>query len=336
MNTYLRYNFCTLFDFKYLTRGIALYESLEKVCNKFWLYIYSFDEKTFEVLQKLNLKYATIISKSEFETEELKNVKKTRTLTEYFWTCSSQIIFFTIKNFDLDHCVYLDADVAFYSSPEAIFKEIGDYSVAISPHNFSPNYKTLEIYGKYCVQFVFFKNDKYGLDALNWWRKSCLKWCYSRLEDEKYGDQKYLDKMFNKFKKVIEIKHLGAGIAPWNIDNYYFRKVGDNIFIKQKNNQNEKWYELIFYHFQGLKFYNKNNEIIIYPSNLKINKFILDEIYRDYVLKLIELEKLVLNNNLFNKELIFKRNFFYHLIFIKDIFRREKIVQLYHAIKNFK
>ena len=47
--------FCTLFDSNYLTRGLAMYESLAKHCDDFHLFIFSFDDKCLEVLKKLKL-----------------------------------------------------------------------------------------------------------------------------------------------------------------------------------------------------------------------------------------------------------------------------------------
>ena len=67
----MMYNFCTLFDSFYLTRGVAMYRSLEETGEDFHLYIFAFDDVSYDVLTKLNLTYATIISLKEFENDEL-------------------------------------------------------------------------------------------------------------------------------------------------------------------------------------------------------------------------------------------------------------------------
>ena len=45
-------NFCTLFDSYYLDKGLALYRSLEKVSEDFTLYVFCFDEDSYEILKK--------------------------------------------------------------------------------------------------------------------------------------------------------------------------------------------------------------------------------------------------------------------------------------------
>ena len=47
------YNYCTLFDSNYLTRGLAMYESLKKYSSNFHLFIFAFDSKSYDLLKKL-------------------------------------------------------------------------------------------------------------------------------------------------------------------------------------------------------------------------------------------------------------------------------------------
>ena len=69
---------------------------------------------------------------------------------------------------------------------------MGDKSILLTKHRYSPQYNKELKAGKYCVQFVTFKNDARALEALIWWRDRCLEWCYNRFEDGKFGDQLYL------------------------------------------------------------------------------------------------------------------------------------------------
>ena len=53
----MKLNFCTLFDSNYLLKGLSLYESLVKQCKSdFHLYVFLFDDKSYDIMKKLNLK----------------------------------------------------------------------------------------------------------------------------------------------------------------------------------------------------------------------------------------------------------------------------------------
>ena len=69
-------NFCTLFDSYYLDKGIVLYESMKKVSDDFMLFVFCFDDRSYEVLNDLNFEKMTVIHHSSFENEELLKVKK--------------------------------------------------------------------------------------------------------------------------------------------------------------------------------------------------------------------------------------------------------------------
>ncbi len=233
------YNYCTLFDSGYLTRGIAMYESLKRCTDEFNLYIFAFDDDCHKLLKELDLENVTVISLIEFEDKELLAVKKDRSAGEYCWTCTPSIIKYAIEKYDLDNCTYIEADLYFFSNPAILIDEMNKKSVLISEHRYSKEYDKSLKNGKYCVQFMTFKNDHNGMKALNWWRQSCIDWCYARHEDGKFGDQKYLDDWTTRFDGVHVMQNLGGGIAPWNIQQY---KLEDNLF------------ELVFFHFHGFKF----------------------------------------------------------------------------------
>jgi len=333
----MKYNFCTLFDSYYLTRGIALYKSLEQFCDDFHLYIFVFDEKSYSLLKKLSLAKATVISHKDFEDDELKRVKKERTIAEYYWTCTASTIWYSIKNFNLDHCTYLDADILFFSSLDPIYEEIGNHSIAITPHNFTPELKSSEVLGKYCVQFVYFKNDVYGLEALNWWRESCIDWCYAKIEDGKYGDQKYLDYFHVKFKNVVTINNIGVGVAPWNIGNYNIEYNSEQVYIILKNAVHEK-YSLIFYHYQGLKFKEYNNKIIAEASPIKIPPIGLKKIYIPYIKKLMEIKNKLQDEKGCSDIIIFRRNLLKSFLTkINGYFKNYNIIRkIYFFVKVYR
>lgn len=249
-------NFVTLFNSNYLSRGLTLYQSLEQHCPNFHLYVIAFDEATFDYFQKHPQKNLTAISLKQFEDEKLLAIKSTRSAGEYCWTCTASTVLYCIKTFNLNHCVYIDADMQFYSNPQVLFDEWGDKSVLITEHRYTPEYDQCEISGTYCVQFVGFKNDPDGLAALNYWREACIDWCYARAEDGKFGDQKYLDDWTSRFKNVHVLQHLGGGIAPWNIQQYEFKEEQNGITGTEISTG--KTFPAVFFHFHGVKIFKDN------------------------------------------------------------------------------
>lgn len=283
------YNFCTLFDTNYLSRGLALYRSLKNVCDDFHLYIFAFDNACFNILTKMDLEKTTIISLTEFEDEDLLNVKSTRTKAEYCWTSTSSTILHVLEKYKVDSCTYLDADIYFYSSPEPIFDELADKSILITEHRYSPQYDKSKKSGKYCVQFITFKNDEYGLKALKWWRERCIEWCYNRFEDGKFGDQLYIDDWTNRFEGVHVMQNQGGGIAAWNVQQYNFFNKNKLLYCKEI--KSGKDFKVIFYHFHYLRLY-KNN--IIELGRRFLSNQVKDYFYKPYILLLDEIKNEIL------------------------------------------
>ncbi len=270
-----------------------MYESLKKHCNDFHLYIFAFDETSLDILNKLKLPKTTIISLSEFENNELLEIKTERSRAEYCWTCTPSTIFFCIEQYKLDHCTYVDADLYFYSNPRVLIDEMGDKSVLITEHRYTPEYDQSLTSGIYCVQFITFKNTIDGITVLKWWKNACIEWCYARFENGKFGDQKYLDDWTTRFNDIHVLMNEGGSLAPWNIQQYKIKSI--NPFILKTLKTKEK-IKPVFYHFHYLSFYsnkkiNLTNGIYYISSEIKhyfyypylnhINK-INKELYKDF------------------------------------------------------
>ena len=164
------WNYCTLFDSKYLSRGLAMYESLKTHSGEFNLYIFAFDDLSFRILEELSLQYVTLISLNEFESNELLEVKSGRSKAEYCWTCTPSTISYVLKKYDVPFCTYLDSDLFFYSDPSVLIEEMITCrkNILITEHRFSPVAKLYEEKraGRFCVQFVTFSNDSDSLEVL--------------------------------------------------------------------------------------------------------------------------------------------------------------------------
>ena len=290
------YNFCTLFDTHYFTRGLALYYSLEKYCPDFHIYIFAFDQKANDLLREMKLNKVTIISLEEFEDDGLLKIKPSRSIAEYCWTCTSSTILYVLKKYEVESCTYLDADLFFYSSPKPIFDEMGNKSILITEHRYSPQYNKQLKSGKYCVQFITFRNNDKGLTALRWWRARCIEWCYARYEDGKFGDQLYLEDWTERFNGVCVLQHLGGGLAAWNIQQYVFEKTNDKVMGTEISTG--KKFEAIFYHFHYLKFYTHDK---IELGRRTLTENVLNVFYKPYIKYLEDIkEKISEKDNSFD------------------------------------
>ena len=313
-------NYCTLFNSQYLSRGLVLYESLLNTAQKFHLYIFAFDERAYQILIKLNLQHATIISLSEFETPALLKVKSSRTVAEYCWTCTSSVILYCLEKFLLADVCYLDADLYFWQDPAILIEEATDHSILITEHRYTKTYDHSEVSGKYCVQFMYFKNDEQGLEALLWWREACLEWCYNRVEPGRFGDQKYLDDWLERFDRVKVLEHLGGGVAPWNVQQYEL--LPGHVNPKMVERSYGKSFDLVFYHFHAVKFINNAVDY----GGYKLSKTVKKDIYKPYVSALLKIEANLKGNEQLN-DLLFDTN-----IHCKEI----KSFSLIDGLRKFK
>jgi len=237
------------------------------------------DRECYEILSDFDLANIELIPLDQLEKDDLGllQAKQNRSVIEYYFTCTPSLPLYIFEHYPaVDFITYLDADLYFFANPVQIFDEIGDDSIAITAHRFPPHLKYKEMHGKYNVGWLSFRRDKSGLSCLKWYRHKCNEWCYDRVEEDRYADQKYLDSFPRKFEGVVELQHKGANLAPWNIDNYSLTIKEQCIYVDEQ--------QLIFYHFHDFKRLVRG----IYDSSFsdykaQFTKLIRQNIYLPYL-----------------------------------------------------
>ena len=230
-----------------------LYRSLAEHCEDFRLRIFCMDDETERLLRALALPGVRIVPLRALEARdrELLDVKPSRTPVEYCWTATPAVCLHALETEpELESITYLDADVMLFHDPAPLFAEMGSDSTMIVPHRYAPQYRASEeTSGIFNVEWLTFRRDKRGLEALRWWRDRCIEWCYFRYEDGKMGDQKYLDDWPRRFDGVHVLEHPGGGLAPWNVSRYALAERDGQVTVDGR--------ELVFYHYHSLRLYER-------------------------------------------------------------------------------
>jgi hypothetical protein len=185
---------------------------------------------------------------------------------------------------DAEWITYLDGDLYFFASPQTVYDELRDASVAIIPHRFTPKIERMRKFGTYNVGWVGMRNDRDGRAVIEWWRRKCIEWCHDYVDGNRFADQGYLDAFPGLSPRVRIIEHVGANLAPWNIGNYRIAVEDGAVRIDGKT-------PLVFFHFQGLRrdlgffFFNSHRRYRApFPAAVRRN------IYKPYVDELLTIE----------------------------------------------
>ena len=282
-------HYCTYFDSGYLARGLTLYRSLERHAGEFVLWVLCFDDVAYEALRALELAHLRPVSLAEFEEgdAELVAAKPTRSRVEYFFTCTPSWPLYVFRHEpSIELLTYLDADLYLFSSLEPVFDELGDDSLLITRHDFPARLKEEERHGVFNVGLMVFRNDAVGREALEWWRERCLEWCYDRVDEGRYADQKYLDRWPELFSQVTVLASPAGALAPWNWMNHTIVSHGGRITVGGD--------ELITYHFQSVSLHwGRVYTLTVSLMYQRMPSAVRRKIYRPYVRELAGSERLV-------------------------------------------
>jgi hypothetical protein len=237
--------YCTYFDHNYLSRALLTIDSLRRFEPKTPIHVLALSELCESILLELALPNVEIVPLAELEHAypELAPLKQTRKLIEYYFTLSPFLPHYLFSKTATDRITYIDGDLYFFTSPRLVLDSLGLASVAITPHRFSFDYRNHVQYGLFNVAWITYRRCAEGLDCLNTYKTECTAWCYDRLEDGRFGDQKYLDTWPERYPNLKIIEHKGLNLAIWNVQNSFIRVRNNTVMIDDD--------PLVFYHFTG-------------------------------------------------------------------------------------
>lgn len=214
---------------------MALAASLHRHDPESVLWVLGLDEFTADYLKDLGDPRIRVVALSELEKadEGLRAVKSERSTVEYYFTLSPCWPRYLLLSNPAISCItYVDADMYWFASPGTVFAEMGQASIAITEHRHPPHLAHHERFGRFNVGLLAFRKNEMGIACLDWWRDRCLEWCYDRLENGKYADQKYLDEWPALFGSALHVvKRLGVNLAPWNWSQYRYEERGDRLWV---------------------------------------------------------------------------------------------------------
>jgi hypothetical protein len=240
----------TYFDRNYAVRAVAMYRSLRRNSGPMHMCMLCLDDEAYQALQNLHLPDVTLLSLAQLERAdpELLAVRATRSLVEYYWTCTSCAGWYAMENWpEAEIVTYLDSDLFFYSPPEPLFLELEGYSVGAAYQRFAEYGQPHT--GRFNVGWLTWRRDPNGLACLQEYRRQCLNWCFMREEGGKYADQGYLD-AWEGLRYFHVFEHRGANVAPWNLGCYKLVYANGSIQVDG--------YPLIFFHFHKFRHPGQN------------------------------------------------------------------------------
>jgi hypothetical protein len=277
---------CSLFDHRYLPRGLCMIESARRHGFAGEIWVLCLSDECERRLEAMALPAVRTITLAQLESHipRLMDARANRSTLEYYFTCMAALHTYLFETQpDIDGTMYVDSDILFFANPEIIFDSIGDAPAAVIPHNFTPRMRFLERCGIFNAGWTAFRRTQQGLCCLKWWLDQSLDWCYDRVEDGRYANQAYLDRFPDIAPATRILRQKGFNCAPWNIGNYKMTERNGQLWVDDE--------PLIFFHFHGIKRRLGLFQIHHSEYGAPVTWLMRNKLYRPYIAKLLHFER---------------------------------------------
>jgi len=158
---------------------------------------------------------------------------------------------------DLQGAIYLDPDIMVFNSLDAIYGELEEHSLVLTPHALTPvpldgqrpQENVFLAYGIYNLGFIAVANVPEGRRFLAWWSERTFHFGDISAEKGLFVDQLWLNLATVFFEKVKVSYDPGRNVAYWNLHERNISRENGVLTVNEK-------FPLVFYHFSSYNFAN--------------------------------------------------------------------------------
>lgn len=284
--------YATAFDTNFLVRGAACIRSVVRHARQpLRILILALDDDCAQSVKAVvgdlpETASLEVVSPEDLEQRwpALSPARENRSRIEYYFTLTPFLCREAVSKLQAgEYAVYLDADLYFFSDPEAALATCGGHPVVVTEHRFPPRLAHLAtLYGRFNVGWLAFDDSAAAIACLDRWAEECLVVCRDYPADGLFADQKYLDSWPTRVPRLKILGHAGVNAAPWNVAE---RRIGSRDSAPTIDG-----HPLVAYHFHRLRRLGAG----LYESDFDgfgaLSSSLIRHVYVPYVTELCRLE----------------------------------------------
>ena len=284
--------YATSFDTNFLLRGAACIRSLARQATRpICVLVLTLDDDCARLVRHVvgplpeTVRLETVsLAALEAKWPVLRPARENRTRIEYYFTLTPFLCREAASRLrDGEYAVYVDADLYFFSDPEAALTECDGSPVVVTEHRFPPRLAHLApLYGRFNVGWLAFDNSDAARACLDGWAEDCIALCRDVAEAGQFADQKYLDDWPARIPGLRIVDHPGVNAAPWNVANRRLGSAGGVSTIDSR--------PLVAYHFHRLRHLGAGLYEADFDGFGALSASLIRQVYVPYVTELCQLE----------------------------------------------
>jgi hypothetical protein len=246
----------TICSINYLAQAKTLGDSLLKHNPEYKFYIGLVDKLAESKIDKSKLPDYELVEVADLNIDGFDGMFDRYNITELNTAVKPFFLqFFYDKYPNASIVNYFDPDIEVFQPFTDLDKNLGEYSLVLTPHTCSPypdglNPKERDLLntGVFNLGFIGTSRSTITIEFLKWWQQKLRFECYIDLANGMFVDQLWVNFAPVYWENVLIDRHLGYNMAYWNLHERALNFSENQYWVNRTE-------PLVFFHYSG---YNPN------------------------------------------------------------------------------